>query len=109
MSGGWKRGESHRVSLRLYLLLRLPQADPATLVLGRSRLVQLGLMLESAEKDATYAGLSKGWSGQLRLDYLFVQFGSSESTVIRRQGLPIGGAAQPAARQSALSVQAALR
>ncbi len=91
------------------LLLRLPQADPASLVLGRSRLVQWGLVLESAEKDAAYADLSKGWSGQLRLDYLFEQFGSGESTVIRRQGLPIGGAAQPAARQSALSLQAALR
>ncbi len=91
------------------LRLRLPQADPAWLSLGRSRLVQLGWVVENTEKAAADGDLRSGWSGQLRLDYLVEQFGSGAGAVIRRQGIPVGGAAQPATRQAALSVQAALR
>lgn len=87
------------------MLLRLPHADPATLRLGPSRMVQLGLQIGGKLSG----GLTDRWGWQLRLDQVAERFAAGAGQAIFRNGLLIGGAAQPETHQSALSLLGVLR
>lgn len=81
------------------MTLRLPNADPARLTLGSSRLVEIALQLGSAA----------GWSWHARLDYQWQAIAAGPVATLFRNGVPVGGAAQPATRQQALGVGAAVQ
>ena len=87
------------------MLLRLPHADPATLRLGPSRMAQLGLQVSGK----LAGGLTDRWSWQLRLDQVAERFAAGAGQAIFRNGILIGGAAQPETHQSALSLLGVLR
>lgn len=87
------------------LHLHLPTADALTLRLGHSLSAQLTLALQAA--PATASPLLQGWrialvAGQTRS-------GAGPAATLWRNGLPVGAAAQPAIRQTALGLQAALQ
>lgn len=87
--------------------LHLPQADATTLRLGASRLVQLQLGLcEARSASACSATAASRW----RVDLVWQQSqsGAGPATALRQQGVLVGGVAQPATRQRALGLQAAL-
>ena len=69
----------------------LPRADPATLVLGASRLLAWEVALHSPQADPG----QPGWSWQLGLGYRHERTGASRSTALVRNGLPAGSALQP--------------
>jgi len=87
------------------MLLRLPHADPATLHLGSSRMVQLGLQIGGK----LAGGVTDRWGWQLRLDQVAERFAAGAGQAIFRNGILIGGATQPETQQSALSLLAVLR
>lgn len=82
------------------LALQLPHADAAVLRLGRSRLLELGLSLRGAGP----ATATPGWRAQLV--YRRERFGAGPAQALWRNGVPVGGAAQPATQREALSLQA---
>jgi hypothetical protein len=84
------------------LQLQLPHADTALLRLGSSRLQQIGLTL----LDRAPADTQARWHWVALLDFRRERFGAGPAQVVKRQGVPIGGAAQPATRQlsSAIAV-----
>ena len=85
------------------MLLRLPNADPAQLTLGASRLAEIGLQIGSPARAPGDAG----WSWHARVDYQWQAMAAGPATTLFRNGVPVGGAAQPATRQQALGVGAA--
>ena len=91
------------------LLLRLPQADPATLRIGGSRLVQLGAQVGGRLATPGLAARQDAWTWQARLDYVAERFAAGASQAIFRNGVLVGAAAQPATRQSALRLEGALQ
>ena len=78
----------------------LPGYDPATLKLGSSRLLQAGLHIGGA--------LAPGWSWQVGVEHDREQRSAGEPTALRRQGQVVGGALQPATRESATRLAAGL-
>lgn len=87
------------------MLLRLPHADPATLRLGPSRMAQLGLQVSGK----LAGGLADRWGWQLRLEQVAERFAAGAGQAIFRNGILIGGAAQPEIHQSALSLLGVMR
>ena len=85
--------------------LQLPNADAARLTLGSSQLAQLALQLEST---AARAG-APGWNWQVRLQLQQEQMRAGPGQAITRNGLVVGGAAQPKTRQSATGLEAGLQ
>jgi hypothetical protein len=85
--------------------VQLPNLDPAQLRLGSSQLAQLGLQLEPVQ---ALAGMP-GWSWRLRLQWQQEQMRAGPGQTITRNGLPVGGAAQPKTRQSATGLDAGLQ
>ena len=86
------------------LHLQLPNTDAARLRLGRSQLAQLGVQLESVEAvDRT------GWSWRLGWQMQQEQMQAGPSQAITRNGLLVGGAAQPKTRQTHMGLDGALR
>ena len=75
------------------LLLLLPQADAALLRLGSSRMASLALGLQ----------FDAGWG--LQLQWLHERSGAGAASALRRGGVVVGAAAQPAIRQSGVGLQ----
>jgi hypothetical protein len=84
------------------LALSLPTADPAQLKLGTSRLAEIGLQIGSPALAAGQAG----WSWHARVDYQWQAISAGPAKALMRNGIPVGGAAQPATRQQALGMNA---
>lgn len=82
------------------LSLKLPNADPAQLKLGNSRVVEVGLQVGSP----ALASDRRGWSWQVRMDYQRQGIAAGRATALTRNGVPVGGASQPETLQSALGV-----
>ncbi|MBL8351976.1 MAG: hypothetical protein JNL87_16900 [Burkholderiaceae bacterium] len=78
------------------LELELPNADPAVLRLGSSRSQQFGIDLQGGLPAAG----AVGWQWQLQAASRRDTTAAGPAQVILRQGLPIGGAAQPETRQT---------
>lgn len=87
------------------MTLRLPRADPTTLKLGNSRLVELGLTWQG---DLAAAAVAPGWQWWLRLLYRQERFDAGPATAVLRNGVIVGGAAQPETHQSTSGLQAGL-
>jgi hypothetical protein len=68
-------------------------------------MVQLGLQIGGKLSG----GLTDRWGWQLRLDQVAERFAAGAGQAIFRNGLLIGGAAQPETHQSALSLLGVLR
>jgi hypothetical protein len=85
--------------------LRLPNADAAELKLGKSRLAEIGLQIESPALPVHLTG----WSWHARADYQWQRMAAGDANVITRNGIPIGGAAQPETVQKALALSAGVR
>lgn len=84
------------------MALRLPTADAATLRLGSSRLLLLGAAWESAPS-------ARGASWLAGVRWTLEHTGAGAAQALLRHGVVVGGAVQPATRQSSLSATAALR
>ena len=84
------------------LALQLPHADAALLRLGPSRLLEARLALHAAGPGVMPAGWGLQWV------YRREHFAAGPAQALLRQGLRVGGAAQPATRESALGLQASL-
>ncbi len=93
--GGGRGGSLH---------LQLPNADAARLRLGRSQLAQLGVQLEWAEAVAR-----TGWSWRLGWQMQYEQMQAGPGQAITRNGILVGGAAQPKTRQMGMGLDGALR
>lgn len=85
------------------LALQLPHADAAVLRPGAGRLLQAGLSVHGGAPAVP----ASGW--QLQLIYRDERFAAGPPQALLRQGLVVGGAAQPETRRSALGLQAGLR
>lgn len=85
--------------------LQLPTADAARLTLGTSRTAQATLRLESASN----ADETARWHWGAELGWRHERLRAGPVTTLVRNGVPVGGAAQPATRLSQLSLQATLR
>lgn len=86
------------------MLLRLPGDDPATLSLGNSRHVNLGLEWWSQRPPEG----TQGWSWHLRLDYGLEQIDAGSVQAITRNGVVVGAALQPRTRISGTGLTANL-
>lgn len=85
------------------LHLQLPNTDAAHLRLGRSQMVQLGVKLESPDAvDRT------GWSWRLGWQAQQEQMRAGPSQAITRNGMLVGGAAQPQTRHTSMGLDGAL-
>jgi hypothetical protein len=84
------------------LALNLPTADATQLTLGSSKLAEIALQLGSPALTPGQAG----WSWQARVDYQWQTIAAGPAKALVRNGIPVGGAAQPAVRQQALGVSA---
>jgi hypothetical protein len=78
------------------MALRLPNADATELTLGRSRVAEIGLQIGSTDS----ATKQTGWSWHARADYQWQRMAAGPVTTLMRNGIPVGGAAQPATRQT---------
>ncbi len=85
--------------------LRLPNADAAELKLGKSRLAEVGLQIDSAALPTYLAG----WSWHVRADYQWQRMAAGEAQVLTRNGVPVGGAAQPETVQKAMTLSVSAR
>lgn len=77
------------------LSVQLPRTDPARLKLGRSRFVELGLQIGSAPPPSP----APGWSWQAGWHYLWERLDAGPAQALTRNGIPVGGAAQPRTEQ----------
>jgi hypothetical protein len=84
------------------LALNLPIADPTQLTLSSSRLAEIGLQIGSPALATGQAG----WSWHARVDYQWQAIAAGPAKALMRNGIPVGGAAQPATQQQALGVGA---
>lgn len=80
--------------------LALPGYDRSNLRLGSSRLLQAGLHLQGEAAPA--------WDWRLGLQHLAERRAAGETTALTRNGLVVGGVSQPATRQGATQIAAAL-
>ncbi|MFT3816998.1 MAG: hypothetical protein QM750_05130 [Rubrivivax sp.] len=80
--------------------LQLPGLDPTTLRLGSSRLLQLDARLQGR--------LAPAWRWQLALQAVSERAGAGPARAITRNGQIVGGAQQPATRQSGLGLSLGL-
>lgn len=87
------------------MALRLPNADATELTLGRSRVAELGLQIGSAASAPDQAG----WSWQARFDYQWQHLAAGPVKTLMRNGVPVGGAAQPATRQKTVGLGAGVQ
>jgi hypothetical protein len=87
------------------LALSLPTADAAQLTLGSSKLAEIGLQIGSPVLAAGQAG----WSWHARVDYQRQAIAAGPAKALMRNGIPVGGAAQPAIRQQALGIGAGVQ
>lgn len=78
-----------------HLSVQLPRTDPARLKLGRSRFAQLGLQIGSAPPPSP----TPGWSWQAGWHYLWERLDAGPAQALTRNGIPVGGAAQPRTEQ----------
>ena len=85
--------------------LRLPNADATELTLGSSRVAEVGLQIGSAASAPNQAG----WSWHARADYQWQRMAAGPAKTLTRNGVPVGGAAQPATRQKAAALGAAIQ
>jgi hypothetical protein len=85
--------------------LQLPQADPTTLRLGSSRLLELGLTWQG---DLAAATGVPGWQWWVQGLYRQERFGAGPATVVLRNGVIVGAAAQPETRQTTGALRAGL-
>jgi len=79
----------------------LPNAEPAVLPLGSSRLAALALQLEGGEPAQA------GWSWQAALAYRFEESRAGAARPLLRNGVPVGAALQPRTVQQHLGASAA--
>lgn len=88
------------------MVLNLPHADAATLHLGASQLLQLRLGLCNGSVAQCRPDGGRPW----RIDLTWQQerAGAGPAQALWRNGVLVGGAAQPATRQQALGLQATL-
>jgi len=86
------------------MLLRLPGDDPATLSLGSSRHVNIGLEWWSQRPP----GGTPGWSWHLRLEHGLEQIEAGSAQAITRNGIVVGAALQPKTRISGTGLSASL-
>ena len=77
------------------MALQLPNADATELTLGSSRVAEIGLQIGSAPGAPNQAG----WSWHARVDYQWQRLAAGPARALVRNGIPVGGAAQPATRQ----------
>ena len=81
----------------------LPRADPVTLPLGSSRLLALGLQLDSGETA------QPGWSWQAGVAYRREEIGAGTPEAISRNGVTVGAALQPGVVQQHFGTTAMLQ
>lgn len=86
------------------LYLQLPNTDAAHLRLGRSQLAQLGVQLELPAAEAR-----SGWSWRLGWQVQQEQMQAGPAQAITRNGILVGGAAQPKTRQTSMGLDGTLR
>ncbi|WP_367849096.1 hypothetical protein [Rhodoferax sp. WC2427] len=86
------------------LYLQLPNTDAARLRLGHSQMAQLGVQLELPESVHR-----TGWSWRLGWQMQQEQMRAGPSHAITRNGILVGGAAQPKTRQTSMGLDGALR
>lgn len=84
--------------------LRLPTADAARLSLGASRTAQATLRLGNTPA----ADAADRWQWGAELGWRHERLRAGPVTTLVRNGVPVGGAAQPATKLSQLSLQATL-
>lgn len=77
------------------MALQLPNADATELTLGSSRVAEIGLQIGSASGVPNRTG----WSWHARMDYQWQHMAAGPARALMRNGIPVGGAAQPATRQ----------
>jgi hypothetical protein len=87
------------------MALRLPNADATELTLGSSRVAELGLQISSAAS----APDQTGWSWHARIDYQWQRMAAGPVKTLMRNGIPVGGAAQPATRQKTAGLGAGVQ
>lgn len=87
------------------MALRLPNADATELRLGSSRVAEIGLQVGSAAMSPNQAG----WSWHARAEYQSQRMAAGPARTLTRNGVPVGGAAQPATRQTAAGVSAGVQ
>jgi hypothetical protein len=85
--------------------LRLPNADATELTLGRSRVAEIGFQIGSAAAAPNQAG----WSWHARVDYQWQRMAAGPAKALTRNGVPVGGAAQPATQQKTAALGVGLR
>ena len=87
------------------MALQLPNADATELTLGSSRVAEIGLQIGSAPS----APNQTGWSWHARVDYQWQHMAAGPARALMRNGIPVGGAAQPATRQQTAGLGAAIQ
>lgn len=79
-----------------HVAVDLPRADPLTLPLGASTLLELGLQLDGGQARLP------GWAWQLGVTYRREQTRAGAPQLLTRNGVPVGVALQPAIVQQHL-------
>lgn len=78
--------------------IKLPNADPASLALGRSRSAELAAQLRWSPAEPSR------WQVNARVQWAVVESDAGPAQALTRNGVLVGGAAQPRSRQSTLGL-----